>query len=250
MPEGSIEALVAQGEKLGALEAMDQTRTSAPSNTSYFSASKGSQPMRTTQGSWVRRTTASTSSCEEALAAIDRTDIPLGRLGRARHEDRGDEHPGHGAPRRREYGDLWPPQAHKRAPWGEKRQGDSDFRPRPEGPRGIAETDRREGDLYLYPWGDASHPRLSGTEEISSFLRPLRHGMAKSAKGVRRVSRGNPHDDELPHEGAFGLQGQYFHHGHRRLARHAPHHQPQLLPGDNEGPCNARLLRGPERKIA
>lgn len=52
--------------------------------------------------------------------------------------------------------------------------------------------------------GDASSSRLPWFEEVSAFLRPLRHGVAKSEKRIRGISRGHRDDDEL-HPAAAGL---------------------------------------------
>ena len=46
-----------------------------------------------------------------------------------------------------------------------------------------------KGHQRLHPRRDASHPRLSGAEEVSSLLRTLRYGMAEPAEGVCRLPR-------------------------------------------------------------
>ena len=49
-------------------------------------------------------------------------------------------------------------------------------------------------------------------EKICPFLWPLRDGLAESAQGVRRISRGHPDDHQLYPEAQGILPGKYFHH--------------------------------------
>ena len=57
--------------------------------------------------------------------------------------------------------------------------------------------------VNVYTHGeDASSSRISRIEETSSFCRALRRRMAEPAERIRRVSRSDSYDDELPPEAA------------------------------------------------
>ena len=48
----------------------------------------------------------------------------------------------------------------------------------------LLETNRWDRDQHLHAWRDASDSRIPGTQEVSSFLRPLRNSVAKPAERV------------------------------------------------------------------
>ena len=91
---------------------------------------------------------------------------------------------------------------------------------------GPAQADRRQGHLRLYPWRDASNPRLPAAEEISAFLRTFRDRLDESAKRISELSRLDSHDYELHPETGPGICGQYFHERLRGLAGGNPHREP------------------------
>jgi hydroxylamine reductase len=78
MPEGSIEALVAQGERLGALEAMDQDENIRSLKHIVLFGIKGIAAYADHAGILGQTDDNVYKFMEEALASIDRTDIPLG----------------------------------------------------------------------------------------------------------------------------------------------------------------------------
>ena len=158
--------------------------------------------MPTTPGSWARKTTAVYAFVHEGLAAIQRDDLSL------------DDWVGTGlkcgevnlramelldAANTGAYGHPVPTQVPLGAQEG---QGHPGLRPRPEGPGRAAQADRGQGHQRLHPRRDAARPRLPGAEEISPFLRPLRHGLAEPEQGVRRLPRRHPDDHQLHPEAA------------------------------------------------
>ena len=78
MPDGSIEALVAQGEKLGALQAMDGDENIRSLKHIVLFGVKGIAAYTDHAGILGQTDDDVYKFIEEALASIDRTDIPLG----------------------------------------------------------------------------------------------------------------------------------------------------------------------------
>ncbi|MGD0658928.1 MAG: hydroxylamine reductase [Syntrophorhabdales bacterium] len=78
VPEGSIEALVAQGEKLGPLQIMDEDENIRSLKHIVLFGIKGVSAYADHAGILGQTDDAVYKFIEEALASIDRTDIPLG----------------------------------------------------------------------------------------------------------------------------------------------------------------------------
>ena len=126
--EGSIEALVAQGEKLGPLQAMDGDEDIRSLKHIVLFGVKGVCGLCGPRGD-PRPDGRRRLQVHRRGPRRDRQDgHPSGRLGGTRHEDRRDEHPGHGAARRGEYGDLRPSRSHEGASRRKERQGHPHFR--------------------------------------------------------------------------------------------------------------------------
>ena len=85
-----------------------------------------------------------------------------------------------------------------KVPLGHKKgQGHPGFRARSPGFGRDPETERRERYLRLHPRRDAALPWLSRPQEVSPFLRPLRHRLAEPGQGISPVSRRHRHDHQL-----------------------------------------------------
>ena len=111
------------------------------------------------------------------------------RLPGPRAQVRRDEPQGHGAARCRQHRHLRPPGADQGAARAQAGQGHPGLRPRPEGPRGDPQADRRQRHQRLHPRRDAALPRLPRAQaEAPALLRPLRHGLAEPGARVRRSS--------------------------------------------------------------
>ena len=152
----------------------------------------------------------------------------------------------HGAPGRGQHRRLRTPDADQSPAGPEAGQGHPGIRPRPEGPGGDPEAERRQGHQRLHPRRDAALPRVPRAEaEVPPFLRPLRHGLAEPGQGVRQVPRGDPHDHQLHPETHRHLPGQHLHLRSGGLARCAAHRRQQLQAGHRKGagaaPASARM---------
>ena len=236
-PAASVEALVAQGEKTGRRQgAGGRCRCPGAAGTSDL------------------RHQRSGGLCRPRLdpGQEGRERLHLHPRGPGRHAEpspgrerlpgpgaqvRRGEPESHGAPGRGQHRRLRTPDADQGPAGPEAGQGHPGIRPRPEGPGGDPEAERRQGHQRLHPRRDAALPRVSRAEaEVSPFLRPLRHGLAEPGQGVRQVPRGDPHDHQLHPETHRHLPGQHLHRRPGGLARCAAHRRQQLQAGHRQGP--------------
>ena len=107
----------------------------------------------------------------------------------------------------------------------------------------ILKQSQGQRHLRLHSRRNASHPRLSKTQQVPAFLRSLWNRMAKPAKRIRSFSRRNIDDDKLHPKTRRKLQRQHFHFGTSRIPRRTTHKRQRLLASNTESLGNARFPR-------
>ena len=205
MPEGSIEALVAQGEKLGPLQAMDGNEDIRSLKHIVLFGVKGVAAYADHAGILGQTDDDVYRFIEEALAAIDRTDIPLDDwVGLAMKTGETNIRAMEllDAGNTGTYGHPVP----TRVPLGAKKGkailiSGHDLKDLEEL---LKQTEGKGINVYTHGEMLPTHG-YPAAEEIPAFLWPLWNRVAEPAEGVRRVPRCDPHDDQLHHEGASGL---------------------------------------------